>query len=448
MEMRDYLDFGKYLRKARKSLGYTLDNLSKAAKEEISAATISNYERGIAGVSEDKIKLMCQPLEIDFSQYRNILKNEREQQDKWYKKLLGIEGLLDYLGANKAYTKLKTLTFDMDDPISGIHAYLIGRCYYHKKKWTKAREKFEEAINILKDHPDWDKSNIIPFCYKELGRIAYYHEGNAERAIHFNNLGIDSFIPEKERPGLIYVLLVTKAFYLEKMNENESATRTLSQLWKDIGKIDNIEVRINMFEIQALLFIKANFYDKAKEYAERGAELARTNKEIERGFELWITLGSLYMRSKQFEEAEEYFNLALEMKDSIKKEYLLISIHIQLGKLYMQQGKSDWAQEHIEKAVQIGENSNDEYRYIEALETFGDFHIYQGEIESAIIPYNKALVQAEKSKFPSLLKDTLVKLAYCYRSVGNIEAHRKCADKLLDYELELTLDSIIEKVEG
>lgn len=443
MELKDYLEFGKYVRKVRKDKGLTLENVAKLARDEISTTTISNYERGVLGVSNEKIKLLCEPLDIDFDQYPIILNNEREKQDKWIRKLLGIEGLIDYLGPDKAYAKLKVLNFDYEEPIRAFYRYLLGRCFYHKKKWSKSKDAFEEAINILKNHPDWEESNIIPFCYKELGRISYYHEGNTEKALYYNDLGINSFIPESERPNLIYTLLVTKAFYLEKLNENEEATRTLLRLWKDIGKIDNIEVKINMFEIRAVLLIKTKFYDEAKEYAEKGIELARVNKQIERGFELWTTLGRICVECKNYEEAEEYFNLALEMKDYIKKEYLLVSTHIQLGKLYMEQNKWDLARHHIETAVQIGSNSNDEYRYIEALEALGDYFLNQGKIEEATAPYETALNHAEKSKFPSLLKSALVKLGYCHRMNGDNKIYRECVDKIFNYELELNLGSII-----
>ncbi|WP_044640755.1 helix-turn-helix domain-containing protein [Risungbinella massiliensis] len=439
MNPNDYISLGKFLKKQRKKLGYTLENL---ADDHISQATISNIERGILGVSEEKVRYLCKQLNVEFSQYPKLLKKENDSQKKLLKTLLGIESLMDYLGSNMPFDQLSNISLDQDDPMSFFVYYLNGKYYYHQNKWTKAKDHFIETLQLLKQLPEFKSSNIDAACFKELGRISYFHEGDTEKALHFNNQGLNSFQSDGERLNLKYTLLVTQAFYLEKLNRNEEANRTLDLLWEEIDKIDNSDVKINMYELRSLLFMKNKCHDEARKYAERGIEIAREYKRIDRGFELWTSLGSICVKLKEFEEAEDYFLLALAMKDFVRKEYLLVSTHTQLGKLYLEQEKWELAKEQLETAVSIGEKSSDEFRYIEALEALGDYHLKNGNIKEAIHPYEISLTLAEKHGFPVLRHNCLVKLGYCYKEV-NSPKYKECMEKSFEIALQSKLNSLI-----
>lgn len=431
---------GRYLRKQRKKLGYTIENI---ADDKISQATISNLERGNLGVSGEKIQYYCQKLNIEYSQYPQLLQEETNLQNKLLKTLVGIESLMDYVSSNIPLNKLNNLPIDPDDPINFFVHYLKGRYFYHQNSWVKSRDHFNESLYHLKQVPEFEKSNIGAACLKELGRIAYYHEGDTEKALYYNEQGLKSFQPNGERFHLKYTLLVTKAFYLEKLNRNEEANQTLNLLWQEIDKIENSDVKINMYELRSLLFAKNKCYDEARKYAELGIQIARANKRIDRGFELWTSLGSICIKCKNFEDAEEYFLLAQAMKDFVKKEYLLVSAHTQLGKLYLEQEKWDFAKEQLETAVSIGEKSNDEYRYIEALEALGDYYLKIGEIDKAVQPYELSLTLAEKHGFPVLLHNCLLKIGYCYKEI-NSPKYNECIEKSFELALKLKMNSLIK----
>ncbi|MCH5586058.1 tetratricopeptide repeat protein [Shimazuella sp. AN120528] len=439
MKPAEYVAFGKYLKKIRSKQGHSLDNI---ADENISSATISKLERGTLGVSEEKIQYLCKKLNIDFSQYPVLLNEKVDNQNKLLRTLKGIERLLNYIGSEFPIERFDSISIDVEDALYLYFLYLKGRYYYKQNMWVKSREYFLEVLQLLKQHPDYEKSNIGSYCYKELGRISYFYEGDTEKALYLNKQGLAIFHPDGERAFLKYTLLVTEAFYLEKLNRNGEASHALNILFEEETQIDNSDVRINMYEIRAFLLVKDQHYREARKYVERGVELAEANKQIDRGFELWTSLGNICFQKGDFQEAEEYFLLALDLKNFVKKEYLLVSTYTQLGRLYLKQCKWNLAKEYFETAVQIGLDSNDESRYIDALEAMGDYCLKRGDLEEATKPYEEALKLAEKHGFLITTNRCLVKLGHCYKKI-NPSKYQECIEKSFKITVKSTLDSLL-----
>jgi tetratricopeptide (TPR) repeat protein len=435
----DYIALGQYLKKVRRKQGHSLDNM---ADKNISSATISKLERGTLGVSKEKIQYLCEKLNVDFSQYSVLLNEEAHNRGILLRKLKGIEHLLYYIDAEFPIERLDSLAIDAEDELYAYLLCLKGRYYYKKSMWVKSRECFVEALQSLRQYPIYEKSNIDSFCYKELGRISYFYEGDMEKALYLNKQGLDSFDPDGEKPYLKYTLLVSEAYYLEKMNRNEAANYTLDLMFAEEDQIDDIVVRINMYEIRALLLIKDKRYEEARKYVNRGAELATANRLIDRGFELWTSFGNICSQKGELQEAEEYFLLALDLKNFVKEEFLLISTYTQLGRLYLKQNKRELAKENLTIAVQTGSKSNDEARYIDALEALGDYYLQQDSLEKATKPYEKALERAEKHGFPITTNNCLVKLGYCYKKT-NPSKYQECVEKSFDIAVKSRLDSLL-----
>lgn len=229
--------------------------------------------------------------------------------------------------------------------------------------------------------------------------------------------------------------------HLEKLNRNGEANHALNILFEDEDQIDNSDVKVNMYEIRAVLLVKDKHYEEARKYVERGVELAEANNQIDRGFELWTSLGNICFLKGDFQEAEEYFLLALDLENFVKEKFLLVSTYTQLGKLYLKKCKWNLAKENLAKAVKIGLDSNDESRYIDALEALGDYYLKRGDLEEATKPYEEALRLAEKHGFLITTNSCLVKLGHCYKKI-NPSKHRECIEKSFEITVKSKLDSL------
>jgi transcriptional regulator with XRE-family HTH domain len=84
-------EIGEVIRKVRKERGLRLEDL---ADENISPATVSNIERGVAHVSPEKITYLLEKLDLPMNKLPEMLEKEQEELKKIKFKLLTISTLL------------------------------------------------------------------------------------------------------------------------------------------------------------------------------------------------------------------------------------------------------------------------------------------------------------------------------------------------------------------
>lgn len=264
MQDFDRFSVGKVLKKKRKEKGWTLENVANMA-DALSTSTLSNIERGFAGVTIDKIEAYCQIFGLTIDQLPAMIDEEENQHKFIEKKLTRIEYMIDLIGAASAYKQLKKIEFTAGDSIEVIYRYLEARCFYHQGKYVKASNGFTKTIKLLEKNPYMEYTNILAACYKELGRIYYYYYNNLKLALQNTEKGLQLFNENGERKIIKYALLSCKASYLERMQLDEAALATIRELWseKDQWYRSN-EVVLNILEIQANLLAKKGFMKKLR----------------------------------------------------------------------------------------------------------------------------------------------------------------------------------------
>ncbi|TCS94670.1 helix-turn-helix transcriptional regulator [Hazenella coriacea] len=426
------IKLGELLRKKRKELGLRMEDL---ADEQISPSTISNIERGMPNVNDEKVNYFANKLGLCLEKLPELMIEEKEKEEKIKTRLIYIENIIDLMGADKGLEQLKTISIHSSHPLAAVIYFLKGKCYFQKKNWQKAQNYFFESIRLVERTAELKQTNIKAGSLNEIARILYFIN-DLDQALKYVDEGLEVFVEGGERCYYKHVLLVCKVIYLEKLNRTEEALRWLDAMWSQIHEIENIEVILTMYEMRAIILQKLKLLEESVSYAQKGIELARINKMYERSFELWTTLGSTYIKLGDLDEAENCFLTALNLKEKMRKEYLYISVYTQLGLVYLEQNKWCQAQSVLEEALQIGQRTNNALRFNEALIALGDCFLKQGLINEALVPYSRALEQSQQHGFHNQEHEVLIKLGQCWEK-KDPEQFRKCVERL--YHVEVLL---------
>jgi tetratricopeptide (TPR) repeat protein len=435
LNQEEYIKMGRFLRKKRRQMGYSAENL---ADNSISSGSISNIERATKKVSRKKIDILCRKLGFSIEELPRLMQEDSYLEIQQKNKLLSIEGQLELLHPKKTYSLLKQVKIDEEDPLQILYLYIKGQCFYHREKWGTATNCFNQALDLILKFPEWADTNIRTGCLKELGRIAFFKDKDLEKALYYIDQAINSFKENGERSHLKYSSLISKALYLEKLDRTDESMDVLLDLWQQKEFINEIVVILLMYELRAILLLRKNHHSEAIEFAKEGLSIAQRNKEIERSVELFNTLGIIYMECNNFPEAEEKLLCAKELEGLVKQEHLLVSTYTKLGELYLKQENWEEAYSYLLKAIQLDSKEKDILRHIEALEIYGNYFFLQNKLEEAIEPYETALGLAEKHAFTKMERSILVKLGVCYEGTDK-DKHKKFIEKLFKFEVELEM---------
>ncbi|KFZ40901.1 MULTISPECIES: helix-turn-helix domain-containing protein [Thermoactinomyces] len=404
----DHENAGRVIRKRRKDLGLRQSDL---VDNMIKLHTIRKVEKGEV-VNEDIYLHICNKLDLDIKQLSKSYDDEKEREEQLKFKLFAIEHDIDMAGPDKGLEELRKTEIDKNSPLLPTYLFLKGKCIARKKHWKKAQAQFLKTLSTLKQYPDWKSTNVQAATYNELGRCCYYLN-NIEQALHYIEKGLESYDPSGEREYVVYHLKMSKVIYLEKLNRNEDAFRTLEDMWKEVDNIESIEIRSSMYEVHATLLSKQELHEKAIEYATKGLHLARVDQNVDRAFELWTALGDCYQNMGDYYKAEVAFRTALKLEKKIGKKNMLVSTYTKLGMLYLKTKKIPFAQKALQNAVQTGQKTNDALKYCNALIALGDCYMRQNKNGDARKCLQKALTISEKHALKILEPEILVKLAKC-----------------------------------
>lgn len=435
---------GKIVKIKRLELDLTLEAL---ADKNISSSTISLIERGHENVSEDKILYLCKILDIDIEKDLEIIEqNKHKEEQEFLSKLKPIENMIDLIdpkqGLKRLNPLLKNIKPSTSPKVIAMMYYLKGRAYTLKGRpqnneqdLVKAEKNLKESLSIIEQKPELEISNLQVSIYHELARV-YYCRNDFDNALINVQKGLSSFNAKGERTYIKHTLKVSKAIYLEKLDQLHESLKILEEMWNDLHIIQNIKVILNMYETRAIVLRRLNRPREALQYCNEGIDIARFNGIHERSFDLWTVLGSIYSDLRNFERAEECFQIVSGLKNQIKKKYLFINPYTELGKLYLKRGLFSEAIGHLKEAVTIGEETNDSPRLAQALLALGDCFFHQNSLDKALPYYKRAYKIASKHKFRRLLRDILLQYVQCAKEVDYSNYH-KLVDELIQIEVEL-----------
>ncbi|PRZ12356.1 tetratricopeptide repeat protein [Laceyella sediminis] len=227
---------------------------------------------------------------------------------------------------------------------------------------------------------------------------------------------------------------------MEKLDEDEDALIIVRKMQEEIGLIDHIDTKLQVYALHILLLFKKRQFKEARSYANEALEITRTCNRPEQALEIYTLLGAIYKECGDLYEAEEYYLYALDLEELVSNEHLLATPYMRLGELYSL--KEDWnrAKKMLDKAEKISRETEDPFRHMEVLELYGDYYIRRNELQEAI-PYYEQVWDYEERLHPEQpLPEVREKLAFCYRAVNDPKFHKIVARMLeLDVQLKLKI---------
>lgn len=435
---------GEIIRRVRKIKGLRLEDL---ADEQISPATISNIERGVPHVKQDKLYYLMEKLGISMEQIPELIKGEEEKLQELKTKLISYESLSSMGKHELCLQKLKELEAEIDDshPYAPDYYYIQGKCYRHLKKWRQAENAYYQAIRVSQHTP----TDTEAAAFNELSLCSFY-QNDLEQALQYVESGIDAFAGRGNRSQIIYILKRNKGIYLERLGRLGEAMRVVDETWDQLSEIKQVETTLVFYWLRAELSRRTGVLDQAVEYAQTGLELARLNRDFSMMFDFWTVLGSTYIQLKKWERAEHCFDMALQLKDRLPDfdEDKFIITYTRLGLLYMKFNRNEDAVIAVQKAIAIGERMNDAPHLANALHAMGDYYRLQDDRQEAAAYYRRELELAESHGLHQQTYQAMLRLAECLEEVDKKEFQQLTRNM---YRLQLKLQneegSILEKVE-
>jgi tetratricopeptide (TPR) repeat protein len=416
---------GVKLKERRKELNESRDSISD---EFISASTIGNIERGLPNVAEEKIRYYAEKLGLGSELFGIISEEERIEKEN-EEDLLYLE---DVISAD-AGGSLKRLEKEFghlkrDSKLSPLYHFLVGRCYFGKKSWNLSEQNFQKTLSMIEKTTDVD-SNLKAATLNDLSRICFYRN-EIEEALKYAREGLAFFSEEGKRKDYIFYLLMNQATYLELLDKDEEALKTMEQLWKYLHShtgalaltMLSTESILQMYITFTIILNKAKHYKRALAFADEGVSIAKSNHSFDRLVQLWTTKGVIYYNINQLEEAERFFLMALAIKERVVNKERLAYSFTQAGLLYLKKKKYKLVKEFLEESISISDKYNDTKSKIESLVILGNCYLEQGLYHEAISPYTQASALSEQKRLLKIQYEITANLCYCYFKIRNNDA--------------------------
>ena len=414
-------EIGSLLLQIREKSHLTQKQLAKKAR--VSPSTVSNVEKAKGKrASQQTIKRLFGALDVGWENIPQLLKKEAGRKDQFLQmiqlQLTSIENQIDYGCLKEGKSELKKIEAELKDhPLLVIVHYLKGKYFFRRGKdyWDKAYDSFQDSIAGCSQYSSLSSSNVAAASHYELSRI-YSRSNNYQEALLQVENGLQVFDPEGERKSTKYVLLISKVIYLEKLKRNTEAKSVLEYMQSYEGELDT-ETKLNMYQSEVNLLYRERFFEKAIERAKKAIDIARREKNYDRSFEMWTTLGSIYKDLSNLEMAKVCFETAAQWKDKIKDVYFAAYNEIEVGKLYSLLGDFSLAESHLQSAIKLSENVDDAFYQFEALNALSELWIQHGRNDEGIKVLKKAFHLAHKHVLLTQEKNTALKLAELYKGI-------------------------------
>ncbi|MDR6226700.1 helix-turn-helix domain-containing protein [Desmospora profundinema] len=399
-------EVGEIIRKTRKERGLRLEDL---ADEHISPATISNIERGVPHVSNERAIYLLQKLNIRMDHLPGLLAEEQEELERLKNRLFYIECLGGAGNPEKALKLLNELGVDDHHVYGATVYYLRGKCHAYMNQWDKAERHLRKAIHLSSSNPLHRELNTEAATYLELG-FCNYRTNNLNIALDHTRKALAVFNPHGARKYLEFILHMNIAIYLERLGRVSESLQVVLSIWERKNEIVSNSVLLTFYWLRAELARKSHLFEEAIRYSYEGLEIARLNKNHSLMFDLWSVLGSVYLTKKELAWARDCFMAALDLVDKITPPAKTTTVYSRLGVLYLSQNDLDQAEQMLQKAIQISEQANDAPRLIRSLIIMGDLYRNKGDDKKAQSFYERVLSLAKQHGYRKMEYMTLLRL--------------------------------------
>ncbi|EGK08263.1 helix-turn-helix domain-containing protein [Kroppenstedtia eburnea] len=423
-------EIGELIRRVRKLKGLRLEDL---ADENISPATISNVERGVSHVRQDKMFYLLEKLGISIEEIPTLLLEEKKEADTLKFELLFAESLQRMGFLDEAIQVLKRLNLPNDHPFAPSVYWLIGGTYLLQKRYQKAERSLSEAIRLSKQSDYAMNENIEAYSFNDLG-LCSYHENNIEQAIQYTRSGLDAFNVNGKNKIVKYNLIRNLAVYLERTGRVVEALRVVQDVWEEVPNIGQKETVLGFYWLKGELLRRSGSLKEAEITCQEGLKLAGYNEDYSSSFDLWVVLGSIFMDKRNWEKAEGCFEIALKIAEKYVSDSRLVRGYIQLGQLKTRREGWEEAEQILKKAIGKGEELSCVPYLLDAYLAMGDLYLIQRNLEKATYYYK--MVIAKPHGYKEKERQAWFQLAKCWKGRDE-EEFRRCTENMFELEEEM-----------
>ncbi|SDZ29110.1 helix-turn-helix domain-containing protein [Thermoactinomyces sp. DSM 45892] len=409
-------EMGEVIRRVRKERGLRLEDL---ADENISPATVSNIERGVAHVSPEKVTYLLDKLDIPVQKLPEILEKEQQELQELFVQLQIVSTLREIGKFDEALQTLDSMPVDDHHPLIPQVYYSKGRCYFSKKKYRQAERAFHNAIRSAQQGENRE-NNIESAGYLMLGVICYL-QNSLSQALTYANQGLNVWVQGGERLHIRHLLLRNKGVCLQRLGRITEGMQLIQEIWDEVEQVDRIETKLMFYWLRADFSKRSGFLDEAIQFTLQGITLARRNGKLVSLFELWTLLGSIYLEQKKYHLAEQALETAQKLRGSFPDGARLASVYTQFGLLSMVNEELDKSYEYFLEAITISKKYQDAARLISNLSVMGEICRKRGQTAEAIEHLQQAVALAEKHEYKEREAKLWMQLASCYEGIDDKE---------------------------
>lgn len=412
MQYSSYFRLGKIFKERREELKIRIKDL---VDSDISAGTISNFETGRRKVRDEKILRLFNKIGVEEHELENLVTNDQKRilqlENDLEVELLSIENDIDLVSPQISLQRLNEIKKrDVNKSSTTLIEFLTAQAYYKKDKLDIAEYHYYEVMKACSGKKE--KHNLLANAYYELSRISY-RQTNLAEALEFVGKGIAAFNDSGERQYIKYHLLLSKAIYLDKLEQRDEAQYVLNTLWDQMEHIDT-ETALNMYQLTASLYIKSKRYEAAVDLCKQGINIARRNRSYDRSFELWVTLGDAYSQQGELNQAKICLETASRFENKTRRKFLTIQNEIQLGKIYLKENQHEEAITILTNAMGKAKKEKDSLLLLQCLQSLADCHMQAQDQLVAISYYEDAIEIAEHHKLLNQQRDLALQLSVLF----------------------------------
>ncbi len=254
--------------------------------------------------------------------------------------------------------------------------HLIGYVYYAKGDYTKAKEKYNQALIL----------------YQEL----HFTSGIAQMVYNL---------------GILYAYT----------GVNDKALENFIRALKFYEILDNTEGISECYTVMALIYDRQGNHDKALLYHTKALDIALKLNDKYNISVCYINIGNIYGQQKIYDTSLIYYFKGLKVAEEIQNSKWMLSATGNIGTIYLQQGKKKEALEYLQKALVISEKTGDKQAIIETLNSIASVYFEMKDYQKAKDLNIKALSMGKEIGSKYDIKSSYESLASVYAEMGNFK---------------------------
>ena len=273
-----------------------------------------------------------------------------------------------------------------------------GRSYRNITEYTKAAEKYKEALKLSK------KANSLEAQIVTLNQLGVIcrRQDKVRGALNYHQLALD-IISNIDNPsnnikrsnsitinsiGNIYLTLKQYEKALEKFNESIVLQQELN---------DRRGLAINH---QNIGFAQMNIgdLDVALENYQKSLEYNNLNKDKLGKVICHNSISDILIKQRKYNEAFRYINEVVKQAEVLGNRYYLSKIYNTLGLVYLKLNKLKESNKYLNKALKIGIDNNIPSNLVSSYDYLSELNNKQGNYKESLSLFKKS-IEIERKTF-------------------------------------------------